>query len=45
MKEHELLQCGYLQGPAERASLLREGMALCEILGVEVHVQGAGMNE
>lgn len=27
------------------ASLLREGMALCEILEVEVNVQGAGMNE
>lgn len=29
----------------QRASLLREGMALCEILETEVYVQEAGMNE
>lgn len=45
MEEHEMLQYGYLQEHTERAGLLREGMALCGFLDVEVHVQGAGMNE
>lgn len=45
MEEHEMLQYGYLQGHTERASLLREGMALCGFFDVVVHVQGAGMNE
>ena len=45
MEEHEMRQCGYLQEHTERASLLREGLALCGFLDVEVHVQGAGMNE